>query len=312
MFDSALSSPSRLPFLKGINAQQNAITCAYETKLAGLCRHVTVTWVRSAKGHGLCVTVDDPSLRYTCKVRMNPWSFWKKQGVKSFEVCGSKVEVYWDLSSARYICGPEPQWGFYVAVVCNREVVLLLGDKCSEAYKKTRARPSIIDATLVSRKEHIFGKKIFCTKAPFIASGKVHDITIECETNVPKEPYLCIKIDAQLVVHVRNLEWKFRGNQTVVVDGITMQVFWDVYNWLFSSGGSNAVFIFQACSGSGGGSHKAISNKIDGFSATVKWSGDLNGSISVMKLSNARSLRAAHDLLGFTGSSLVLNAWKSE
>lgn len=289
--------------------QQNLITCAYETKLAGLCRHVTVTWVKNAKGHGLCVTVDDPSCQYTCKVKMNPWSFWKKQGVKSFEVCGSKVEVHWDLSSARYICGPEPQWGFFVAVVCNKEVVLLLGDKNAEAYKKTKARPSIIDATLVSRKEHIFGKKVFCTKAPFDESGKAHDIAIECDTNVPKEPFLLIKIDKHVVVHVRNLEWKFRGNQTVVIDGVALQVFWDVHNWLFSSGVSNAVFIFQSC---GGGPQKALDGKIDGVSATMKWSGDLNGSISAMKLTSARSLRSAHDLMGLTGSSLVLNAWRSE
>lgn len=298
-----------MPIGKG--ATQNLVTCQYQAKLAGLCRHVTVTWVKNVMGLGLCVTVDDPSHQYTCKVQMKPWYFWRKQGSKSFEVCGSKVEVFWDLSSAKYVCGPEPQEGFYVAVVSNDEVVLLLGDKCREAYKKSKARKSIIDASLLSRREHVFGKKYFCTKAQFDESGIAHDIVIECQTNAPnKEPYLAIRIDRQVAVQVKRLAWKFRGNQTVFVDGVPLEVFWDVHNWLFNpSGAGNAVFIFQTCSAS----EKALkTQEITGAPATVKWSGDLNGSISVMKLSGARSLRSHRELEGFTGFPLMLHAWKSE
>lgn len=287
---------------------QNLVTCQYETKIAGLCRHVTITWLKTATGQGLYVTIDDPSCQYTCKVKMKPWSFWKRSGVKSFEVCGRRVEVFWDMSSAKYAFGPEPQSGYYVAVVCNEEVVLLLGDKAKEAFKYTKAKPSIIEAILVSRKEHVFGKKHFCTKAQFGDTGRAHDILIECQTTAPKDPYLCITVDKQLVVQVKNLEWKFRGNQTVFVDGIPVEVFWDVHNWIFNSAGrpnnANATFIFQSCSGS----EASPDNKAN----AIKWSGDLNGSISVMKLAGTRSLRSAHDVVGLSGSSLMLHAWKNE
>lgn len=295
-----------MPIGKG--ATQNLVTCIYQTKLAGLCRHVAVTWVRNVMGQGLCIVIDDPSCQYTCKVQMKPWYFWRKQGSKCFEVCGSKVEVLWDLSSAKYVCGPEPQEGFYVAVVSNEEVVLLLGDKCREAYKKSKARPSAIEASLFSRKEHVFGKKYFCTKAQFDESGKAHDIAIECETNAPKEPFLCIKIDRQMVLHVKRLAWKFRGNQTVCLGGFAIEVFWDVHNWLFDSGSGNAVFIFQTCIAP----EKSFSSKGSAVPVALKWSGDLNGSISVMKLSRARSVRSVRELSGFTGFSLMLHAWKNE
>eukprot|EP00250_Pteridium_aquilinum_P011145 c19863_g1_i1 orf=1060-1926(+) len=287
---------------------QNLVTCQYETKIAELCRHVTITWLKTATGQGLCVTIDDPSCQYTCQVKLKPWSFWKRYGVKSFEVCGCKVEVFWDLSSAKYAYGPEPQQGYYVAVVCNEEVVLLLGDKTKEAYKHTKAKPSVIEATLVSRKEHVFGKKHFCTKAQFGETGRAHDILIECQTTAPKDPYLCITVDKQLVVQVKNLEWKFRGNQTVFVDGFPVEVFWDVHNWIFSSAGrpsnANAVFIFQACVGS--------EASPDTKANAIKWSGDLNGSISLMKLAGTRSLRLANDTACVSGSSLMLHAWKNE
>ncbi|KAH7420834.1 hypothetical protein KP509_13G025100 [Ceratopteris richardii] len=287
---------------------QNLVTCQYETKLAGLCRHVTITWLKNVKGKGVSVTIDDPSCQYTCKVKMNPWSFWNRYGVKSIEVSGHKVDVFWDLSNAKYAYGPEPKEGFYVAVVSNEEMVLLLGDKVKEAYKQTRARPPTIEPALMSRKEHVFGNKQFFAKAQFSDSGKAYDIVIECQTNTPKDPYLYITVDKQLVVQVKNLEWKFRGNQTVFVDGIPVEVFWDVHNWIFNSPGntnkSNAIFIFQASTEP----EKLLNSK----ASAVKWSGDLNGRISVMKLAGARSLRSSQDLVGMRGYSLMLHAWKSD
>ncbi|KAH7420836.1 hypothetical protein KP509_13G025100 [Ceratopteris richardii] len=239
---------------------------------------------------------------------MNPWSFWNRYGVKSIEVSGHKVDVFWDLSNAKYAYGPEPKEGFYVAVVSNEEMVLLLGDKVKEAYKQTRARPPTIEPALMSRKEHVFGNKQFFAKAQFSDSGKAYDIVIECQTNTPKDPYLYITVDKQLVVQVKNLEWKFRGNQTVFVDGIPVEVFWDVHNWIFNSPGntnkSNAIFIFQASTEP----EKLLNSK----ASAVKWSGDLNGRISVMKLAGARSLRSSQDLVGMRGYSLMLHAWKSD
>ena len=46
-------------------------------------------------------------------------------------------------------------------MVYENEVVLLVGDMKNDAYKKTGCRPSLIEPILVSKKEHIFGKKKF-------------------------------------------------------------------------------------------------------------------------------------------------------
>ncbi|KAL9817235.1 hypothetical protein AtNW77_Chr4g0286561 [Arabidopsis thaliana] len=59
-----------------------------------------------------------------------------------------------------------------------------------------------------------------------------------------------ISVDGIVLVQVRNLQWKFRGNQTVLVDKEPVQVFWDVYDWLFSTPGTgHGLFIFKPESG---------------------------------------------------------------
>ncbi|KAJ4956031.1 hypothetical protein NE237_012814 [Protea cynaroides] len=46
---------------------------------------------------------------------------------------------------------------------------------------------------------------------------------------------------------VKHLRWKCRGNQTILVDGLPVEVLWDVHNWLFGIVLGSAVFIFQTC-----------------------------------------------------------------
>lgn len=233
---------------------QSLVTCTYQTKLAGHCHLVIVTWCKNVMGQGLSITVDedeDPSIQSMCKVELKPWYFWRKQGSKSFEVDGLRVEVFWDLGSAKFLCGHEPQEGFYVAVVCDEEVVLLLGDMKKEAFRKTKARPSAIEATLISRKEHVFGKKYFNTRTKLDEAGnKAHDISIECHTTGPRDPEMSIKVDGQIVLQVKQLLWKFRGNQTVSANGVILQVFWDIHDWLFNPGLGHALFVFKPVSSS--------------------------------------------------------------
>eukprot|EP00249_Psilotum_nudum_P017914 c26548_g3_i1 orf=88-1119(-) len=225
-------------------ASQNTVTCHYQTKLGV----VSINWCKSLTGQGLGITVDDRNCRYTCKIDLKAWLFWKKQASKSIDVEGKNVEVFWDLSSAKYTCGPEPHECFYVAVVCDQEVVLLIGDLKEMALKRIRSVFPPIQAALLSRKEHVFGKKFYSTKAQFGDCDKTHDITIECHaTAEEREPRLCVKVDRQVVVQVKRLMWKFRGNQKIQVDGLPIEVFWDVHNWLFNSCDGYAVFMFQTC-----------------------------------------------------------------
>lgn len=234
---SSYSSSSRMT--------QNLITCLYQTKMAGICKFVTITWCKNLLGQGLSVHVSDPSCHYMCKVDTKPWFFWRKHGSKSFDVNGKKMEVFWDVSNAKYVCGPEPQEGFYVALICEKEIVLLLGDMQDEAYKKTHTRKPFTEPTLLSRREHVFGKRYYTTKAQFGESGRTHDIVIECHTGGSKEPRLYVRVDKQVVLQVKHLMWKFRGNQTIEVDGTSIQIFWDVHNWLFNPSNGHAVFMFQ-------------------------------------------------------------------
>lgn len=276
----------------GNKVSQNLVTCLYQTKLAGRCRPVSITWCKSLMGQGLSVNIDVE--QHLCKINMKPWLFWKKQGFKSFEVDGKKVEVYWDLSSAKYSCGPVPQEGFFVAVVTEGEVVLLLGDMCDEAFKKSRARPALIEAILISRSEHIFGKKYHATKVQFGEGGQAHDIVIDCQTGPTSEPRLYIRIDRQVVVQVKHLMWKFRGNQTIIVDGNPVEVFWDVHNWLFNPSLGHAVFMFQTCLSS----EKPWLKEVAACSSVLQWPGTY--SFKDKETSSP------------SGFSLLLYAWKSE
>ena len=67
---------------------------------------------------------------------------------------------------------------FYVAVVFDLELVLLLGDMKKDAYRKTRASQSTMNVPFVARREHIYGKKIHSAKAQFCDNGQFHHISI--------------------------------------------------------------------------------------------------------------------------------------
>ncbi|XP_057831784.2 uncharacterized protein LOC131042492 [Cryptomeria japonica] len=246
--------PDSIPSCLDIQTKggQNIVTCRYQTKLADHCRMVTVTWCKSAMEQGLCVSVDEPSDQSMCKIALKPWYYWrKKQGSRCFKVNGTKVQVFWNLISAKFINSPEPQEGYYVAVVCEKEVILLLGDMKEEALKKTKARISVIQPVLISREEHGFGRRYFSTRTRMHEiESQPHAINIECHTTGPKDPEMSIKIDGQLVVEVQHLLWKFRGNQIISVSGVQVQIFWDVYDWLFNSGVGNAFFTFKPISSS--------------------------------------------------------------
>ncbi|KAJ0988194.1 hypothetical protein J5N97_006550 [Dioscorea zingiberensis] len=231
----------------GGKTAQSSVIAVYRVKLAGAQRNVTVIWCKSLINHTLTVSVEKPSsdTTFTCKVELKPWPFWSKKGFKSFEVEGRRIDVFWDLRSAKFSSGPEPAGGYYVAMVCNEEVALLLGDCKKEAYKRTKSRPSLEDASMISKRENVFGKKCFSTRTRFNEKRKEHDIVVENSINSgPKDPEMWISIDGIVLIHVSNLQWKFRGNETVLVEQVPVQVFWDVHAWLFGSPG-HALFIFK-------------------------------------------------------------------
>ena len=112
---------------------------------------------------------------------------------------------------------------------------------------------------MVSRKEQLFGKKKFSVRAKFHEKGDSHEITkeTECNNGLNKssssgefDHEMEIRIDGRLVNHVKLLQWKFRGNESVYLNKTRVEVYWDIHNWLFSSGPRQGLFIFKPISSS--------------------------------------------------------------
>jgi hypothetical protein len=245
-----------------IRSGQSVSMSVYRTKIAGQCRLITITWCKDMLQHGLSVSVRevDGDEHHRCKVELKPWCFWRKQGSKHFMVDGKTVYVVWDLKAAKFNGETEPQTDYYVAIVCEEEVVLAVGDLKKDAFRKTGCRPALIEPTLVSRKEHLFGKKKFSTRAKFEEKGNIHELSIECKNAAAInsdnsslggfDPQMEIRIDGNLVIHIKHLQWKFRGNESISVSKIKVEVYWDVHDWLFSSGTRHGLFIFRPISSS--------------------------------------------------------------
>ncbi|KAF5746548.1 hypothetical protein HS088_TW06G00719 [Tripterygium wilfordii] len=236
---------------------QSMYMSVYQTKIAGECRLITITWCKNLLLHGLSVSVQGPegNKHYQCKVELKPWNFWRKQGASQFIVDGRRVEVVWDFRAAKFNGETEPRSGYYVGIVSEEEVVLLLGDMKKDAYRKTGCRPSLIDPILVSRREHVFGKKKFLTRVNLNEKGKVQEISIECNSGICSnknnnnadgfDPEMEIRLDGKLAIHVKHLHWKFRGKESIHESKTTVEVYWDVHDWLFGSGTRHGLFIFR-------------------------------------------------------------------
>lgn len=230
------------------NPAHNFVTCIYTTKLADAVHSTTVTWAKTVISHTLYMTVeDDDDRHYTCKIDLKTWQFWGKKGLKSFQVADTRVDVFWDLRNAMFAASPEPASGYYVAMVSQEEVVLLLGAQKSEALKRARARMPE-EARLVHKKEIVFAKKCFCTKTTLGQERREHSIMIESALAGPYDPEMWISVDGVESIRVPNLHWRFRGNETIVVGNVFVQILWDVHDWLYSANHSGVgIFVFRRC-----------------------------------------------------------------
>ncbi|CAH9119605.1 unnamed protein product [Cuscuta europaea] len=241
-----------------IPSVQNAVVCVYRAVLStGRSIPIRVSWCRTAASDGLTITFgDDPSLAAAFKLSANTRLFRKRKGSKSVEFDRSRVDVFWDLSAARYCAGPEPADGYYVLVMIDSELCLSLGDM-AEAAAERKVKTGGAHAAkcaLVSRQEHFSGNALYATKAKFCDAGTTHDVIISCygddETAAVKHhPILSVTVDKKMVIRVKRLQWNFRGNHTIFVDGLLVDLMWDVHGWFYNSGPGFAVFMFRTRSG---------------------------------------------------------------
>lgn len=252
--NSYCSGPSRQAYLSPnlIPSVQNAVTCIYKVKFSAE-KHffIKITWCSLlCQVLSISFADDSPSLS---KFSRNSRQLKKVKGTKTFECCNSRIEVFWDVSQATYDIGPEPINGYYIMVWIDSELSLLLGD----VKERSDANISISEMqfakfSLLSRCEHFSGDALYSTRAQFCDAGTCHDIVIKCvgeDVVGSKDSELSVSIDKKNVIQVKRLQWNFRGNQTIFVDGLLVDMMWDVHDWFFNSSSGYAVFMFRTRSG---------------------------------------------------------------
>ncbi|KAL2557411.1 Plant protein of unknown function [Forsythia ovata] len=246
--NNSCRSPGLIPSI------QNAVTCLYRTILSTQKQFlISATWYKNNISQGLNITIgNDPST--AIKLNSNSRLFRKLKGSKSLEFDNSKFEVLWDFSTARYHTGPEPVDGYYVLLTVDSELGLILGHMGEEASikKLNTGTDQMAKFSLVSRQEHFSGSTLYSTKAKFCEKGSDHDILIRCsgENEGLKHPVLSVCIDKKIVIRVKRLQWNFRGNQTIFLDGLLVDLLWDVHDWFYNPAASGyAVFMFRTRSG---------------------------------------------------------------
>lgn len=251
--NNACISPALVP------STRNAVTSLYRTTLSSQKQLlITVTWLRTQTGLALTISFggsapDDPPASF--KLNLSSRFLRKKKGskpVESASASGPRIEVFWDLSSARFNNGPEPADNFYVVAVIDSEIGLVLGEMSEEAAVK---RFKVVAAggkfSLISRREHCSGNTVYSTRARFGASGPIHDIVVHFagENEGFKHPALLVYVDRKVAMRVKRLMWNFRGSQTMFVDGLLVDLMWDLHHWFFNPGSGHAVFMFRTRSG---------------------------------------------------------------
>ncbi|KAI3471851.1 hypothetical protein Pfo_028504 [Paulownia fortunei] len=159
---------------------QNAVTCIYKVKLSTEKQFlIRLTWCNLLnKGFsiGIC---DYPfsTSEFSKSFRIRH----KERGTKTFESGSLRMEVFWDLCRAKYDSGPEPITGFYVVILVNSELSLILGDMEQELEVKKRISDiQVSEFSLISRSEHFSGNAVYSTRAKFCDTGTCHDILIKC------------------------------------------------------------------------------------------------------------------------------------
>ncbi|XP_076954304.1 uncharacterized protein LOC143628661 [Bidens hawaiensis] len=251
---TCVTSPNLIPSI------QTAVTSLYKTALStGDIHLIAVTWYRTATAQGLHISSGNhpaPAFRLSTHSGL----FWKKKGGKSFKINGSKFEIYYDLSSAPYGPGVKLVEGYYILITVDSELGLVVGDMTDEpTIMKLKTRKRIGKFSLISCKEYFSSNMVYSTKARFEDTGSWHDIMIRCtrENDRLRYPALLVCIDKRVVVRVKRLQWNFRGNQPIFLDGLLVDLMWDVHDWFFNpysgsgseSGSGHGVFIFRTRSG---------------------------------------------------------------
>lgn len=237
---------------------QNLITSTYQTHLCNSPTQLTLTWSKALFSHTLTLFPSDNSFSTTISLYPSTFSFFRtRAGSKSIHLTHhhyQKIKLHWDFTRAEFAGNSaEPDSSFYVAITFSSRLEFFLGDLRDELTRRvgvTGPRCYSAESTLLSRREHVFGRTTYVTRAQFMRSK--HEIEIDCGGGVLK-----VKVNGVTSLVVKRLAWKFRGNERIMISGVEVEFYWDVFNWVnkssgnSKSGGGHGVFVFQI--GDGGG-----------------------------------------------------------
>lgn len=241
---------------------QSLVTSIYQTHLLDSPAHLTLTWSRTASSHMLTIHSSPHLFSLTISLQPPAFSLFRtRPGSKSIHLAHhphhhhhshrhAKIKVHWDFTRAEFARGSaEPEARFYLSLTCNGKLEFYLGDLDAEPARRhglasARQLAEPTTTTLLSRREHVFGSRVYACTAQFL--GSKHEISIECSGGVLK-----VKVDGETSLVVKRLAWKFRGNERITVGGTEVDFFWDVLNWVGNITGGEigncgyGVFVFQ-------------------------------------------------------------------
>ncbi|KAK7383469.1 hypothetical protein VNO78_29148 [Psophocarpus tetragonolobus] len=237
----------------------NLTTYIYHTEYGT----VSLTWSCSMLGRTLHVNLHNHS---SFHLHLKPWK--RKTGSKKLS---HNTLFLWNLTKARFGSGPEPRSRFFLALLVDNNLTLLVGDLTPKAQAQSQAQDKTTPQLLVLKRDHVHvaphRTRVYQTKTKL--GGKVREIEIDCfcengygnnnnNINNNEGLRLVFGVDGEKALEVTRLKWKFRGSERVEIDaGVHVQISWDVHDWLFdnnkdndhNSGGGgdegHAVFMFK-------------------------------------------------------------------
>ena len=295
---SSSSSSSQVP--------QNVVTCTYLTQLCNSPTYLTLSWSRTLFSHSLTISATD-IFSITISLNSSTFFFRTRHGSKSIN--NRKIKLHWNFTRAEFIQNSaEPESRFYLAISHNGKLQFFLGDlvrDLTRRHKKLDVKANnVVDPVLVSRREHVFGRRCYVSRAVFM--GSKHVIEIECGGGV-----LGVKVDGETRLVVKRLAWKFRGYEKIFIDGVEVEFYWDVLSWVVNRDSNNGhgVFVFQVGDGTVwpemvGAEKKLMNKSVSSASSVLQWAEETSecgrtSSSSSTKFSGTNA----------TGFSLLLYAW---
>nr|GLL36056.1 uncharacterized protein LOC109159386 [Ipomoea trifida] len=123
-----------------------------------------------------------------------------------------------------------PIFKFYIAILINGEIIILISIYHKEAYAKTKARSTGNGQALVLKREHVYGGKLHTTKANFGGKREVHPYRLLGRRRRP-EPYFLLgrpkgaaNQAPQVEIQRQRKEWKWKIRNDVDEEGVVEEL----------------------------------------------------------------------------------------